>query len=62
MGGGDVQREALRCALLDAGWVLAGWDSDNVSWVFQHQDGSRLLIAAETLPEAMRILLAQLGD
>ena len=58
----DVQREALRRALLDLGWELAGWNPENVAWEFQHRDGSRLLIAAETLPEAMRILLAQIGD
>ena len=57
----EAHREVWRRALLKVGWVLAGWDPENVSWQFQHRDGSRLLITAETLPEAMRILLAQLG-
>ena len=58
----EAKREALRLALLEVGWVLAGWDPANVAWQFQHHDGARVLITAETLLEAMRILLVQVGD
>lgn len=62
MADDEAKQEALRLALLDLGWFLVDWDPENVSRQFQQRDGSRLLIAAETHPVAMRILLVQVGD
>ena len=58
----EADREALARQLRDAGWVYVSWDTHNNAWQFQRSDGSRRLIAATTLPAAMRILLKWLAD
>jgi hypothetical protein len=57
----EAEREALASRLQDAGWVYVSWDTHNNAWQFQRSDGSRRLIVAEKLTDAMRILLLQLA-
>jgi hypothetical protein len=46
--------------LLAASWTLAGRDERDQCWVFQHVDGARAPVLADTLDEPRRILVAQL--
>lgn len=58
----EVEREALARRLCDAGWVYVSWDTHNRAWQFQGRNGARRLLAAETLADAMRLLLLWLAD
>ena len=61
MADDEAEQEALASRLLEAGWTYVSWDAHNKAWQFQRSDGSRRLIVATTLTEAMRILLLQLA-
>lgn len=56
-----AELDALTRALREIGWVFVAWDTLNAAWQFQGTDGSRRLIAADTLAAAMRLLLSQLA-